>query len=1107
MKRILLPVETNDELTGITSLKNIGLVRVAPECTLARISELFRVDDKNDHDHAIPSPVSYIQYYNNKIRRMSCVRDANGNVTNSIENIERYYEWIGMIGILLLCELYSIRVTFKSIPLNASPLGRIFKESLENDVFFFTGRIENGAAITLEEIPVMCVNGEPMAFVHQSILLCPFKTYNKKALENVQWFNYRVTVQSINGINTSTDESEWVDLKNVLTADAMGNNLSPIGTLFDQCLDRLILSREGSDIGQRLTMVKNYFLEREGGARTQLTNLPPSELSVHFLGNDDFELPQGINLSVKSLSSITLNNGVRGPALTEKIAVINTGNIPNAIQCQFTYSRLYPTNTGDGRETRITILPPVTKELIIRDGEGSLEIVRMTYDVNELTSQNEKTIKVTMVYRVNDIPITFSKEYRDEDIIYFDSFPYLSVWPFVNLDEDRWQYYQVGIFKNSEIGFRPNFLGRGIQELESEHISFNVFEINNDNPSQKENIQSIINPIRTWEVCNTKKRVKFISCKFEDPITHNSEDFGVLYIDYKDAISPEVGAGDGTFRIGLDFGTTNTNCYGRTGATDSEPVPLYGNYLRAITKEPSIEEKNKIRDYCWITEDCVDSENSMIFSTAQIFNRPNTVNHQDALLDGKILFLDNEVLTNLSFGNLSLEGQGIFVNLKFGAAANAQKARNIFLKQLMINALLMGRLKGQDFYEIRLAYPYQKVFDDLQTQWSNIFLNDLQGVVGGNFIDLRKMNEASAVGEYFRAGIVADTDASSGIIDIGGGTTDISIWQGVPEPVNKGKTSIKYAGNKVISRSLFQSTNARFDITQMWNSEDSDALRERFRERVNGVDKNIDINDPCYLELQNILNVLLQREDVDFTQVLLQGNQYQRLIATMRLRYTLLFYLYANLLKKESEANKINLGNTHQIKLVGGGVNGLKFCIGNNDLRGFNQSAFGRFILKLIKKVTGMDEMYNLDITLTNSLNKEEVVRGILTAKILDNEEIPFGNPIEADIVDDTLIETITNEELGDFRNHLLDKLEEFKILLNLDAPLFRIDAQTNMIDCINFNNIDMIKSGLATNNLIENGSQISMNAPKCIVDECHLVLYMDYVLGDYFQNGVRRCV
>lgn len=255
-----------------------------------------------------------------------------------------------------------------------------------------------------------------------------------------------------------------------------------------------------------------------------------------------------------------------------------------------------------------------------------------------------------------------------------------------------------------------------------------------------------------------------------------------------------------SWKVGVDFGTSFTNVY--INRKDKvEPLPLENLNLKVT--DAAIDTRYTVLFEYFIPERFIPINKPLpLSSVLTMRGNPNpTLNHESPIYDGRIYNLDSKRLgsdwieTDLKWSNLSLN--------------------QLFLKHLALHITALAAKNGVQQIQWSLSYPsafstrnktqyiqsWQRLTEALETQTG---IRHLCPEL--NNLDYFR-TESLAIAQYF-----ADQEdynlVASTCIDIGGGTSDISIWQ---ENTLVHQCSVLLAGRDLFSQ--FLELNPKF-ITQ-----------------------------------------------------------------------------------------------------------------------------------------------------------------------------------------------------------------------------------------------------------------------------------------------------
>lgn len=377
----------------------------------------------------------------------------------------------------------------------------------------------------------------------------------------------------------------------------------------------------------------------------------------------------------------------------------------------------------------------------------------------------------------------------NREIVEIDNVPVLEIWP--NFKKTDWQVYYTYLVSPVQDMFYAVPYG--------DHISQQTVEKSSD-------IEK--------EITKTSHFPKIMVCKYKD--TSDYEEAGILLI--KD---PIVLFDDGkrTWNIGVDFGTSSTTAY-RYAIHDQQSIPQaieFTNRLLQVTE--SEEYRERLYDDFFSPKD----EETPFFSFFQYFSEKKI---SEPLLGGHIHFIPNYK----NFPN----AEEIFTNLKWSTEPDDNNRSQIFLQQLCLQCAAEAANEQVSNINWQFSYPIAFSDDDIggfKTIWHNI-TNECRSVTGLQFGEIKSEPESIASARFFastRQGEDALGAFATGAIciDIGGETSDISIWEN-----NKlcWQASLRLAGRSIFLDILKENTDflKQFDVSQS----DITLLQEASKKKV-----------------------------------------------------------------------------------------------------------------------------------------------------------------------------------------------------------------------------------------------------------------------------------
>ena len=224
-----------------------------------------------------------------------------------------------------------------------------------------------------------------------------------------------------------------------------------------------------------------------------------------------------------------------------------------------------------------------------------------------------------------------------------------------------------------------------------------------------------------------------------------------------------------TWAVGVDFGTSFTSIYMRKGNQNPEPFQLNPALLK-VTLGSEVESKefhdHIYRDF-FIPDVLEPLGNVPPMSTAiTTLGWQEPVNGvAQCMTEARIYY------PNLSFGKFS---QSVKTNIKW-ENIRYQKPFLSFLVRLISAQAAMENVQT---IEWSISYPSafsRAELNQYRVTWQNV-LNDIKGITGQTHTLKPLQTESIAFSKYF-ADILGQNMVHTTCIDVGGGTSDLSIWR------------------------------------------------------------------------------------------------------------------------------------------------------------------------------------------------------------------------------------------------------------------------------------------------------------------------------------------
>lgn len=376
-------------------------------------------------------------------------------------------------------------------------------------------------------------------------------------------------------------------------------------------------------------------------------------------------------------------------------------------------------------------------------------------------TQDGGSVKFSFTLPVSGADLQIEKVYRakgkqdGEGEILETDVPVIDIFP-NDLGENWRQYY---LFQSDSERFKvtPIFFTNNMEQISKE------YNANYSGQSQK--------------VCITS--ISGDNCFPEGlEIFYGNNKSGLILIDKRERNQPL----EDKWTIGIDFGTSNTNVYKKINE-DGSPKPWdcdFPNLTRCISKSKSDLRSKYFNDF-FIPTNKIDLP---ITTTIKMYSRDEDEN-KNILTDYFIYFPEDTIheFSELVLSNIKWDGE--IINTKY------------FLKNLLF--LVLVEVVDKYVANVQFAYSWPKAFSPetrniFQETWELVYnelvlsnkrvLNAKSPESGGNIISIQpptlNVSEGVAAGEFFASKLnlmhSSRLRIASVCLDVGGGTTDISVW-------------------------------------------------------------------------------------------------------------------------------------------------------------------------------------------------------------------------------------------------------------------------------------------------------------------------------------------
>lgn len=718
-----------------------------------------------------------------------------------------FAEWQGMIAAVALSNIFSamglnLSVSVMNISETENSAMCCVIMEMEKDRYY-----RRAVAGGQGKLFYICQNGIPFAVFHPEVGLCPMKQYDSSIFEGVlPWFER----------DTQNCHAGWKDIC--------------------QKLDAYSLSRVAAWAkGNNMMIYENYLQHKCG----PLQVLPNALAKIGSVANaeriDEVWLPRGTAFGTAMMAYLD-NAGQAQPMpnlFLDELMISSIGGKQNNRMIYNVQGGVKPVCFQNGVLDDHVPVPPFKKNVMDILSGCILQDLSFTAELS-----GEKGIKNVVVDVTFDTPTGVLKMQKiyDSGHIRQGSMPYLMLWPCIPMpaETNLWRSFYA-TWTHQVQGMTP------IQAEDGSNIPFV-----SGNLSYTWGNQGVVHDVyrptasnQDWPVCVGTAPFRYAVLTQVDDKTGSAKELGLIFMPHQETapvrklVTPAA-----PVKLAVDFGTTSTVCALSSSLFegDAKITLPFMDYSRCVTCDDSAARAN-VANNSWLG--CTDGTrdwkwNQKLFSIAQLFEQnPGVINRQvqadtskqEYYVDGRLFLASGNVLTNLA-GNCAgvadpLLAQQIMNDMKFNHTLNVMnyQAASLFLAGVYIYAVLyllkegLIPAPGADLVELRVSYPNNVTLDALKQNWgftqtilSKVMAPELLTPISTLLASPNRFyNEATAATAYQHrpgAGVSFTNDLVS--LDIGGGTSDISISNPGLHPDDVRNLSIRYAGREIMVSSLVE---------------------------------------------------------------------------------------------------------------------------------------------------------------------------------------------------------------------------------------------------------------------------------------------------------------
>lgn len=855
-----------DNLLASTNL-NPGLVPALETAAKGPISSPAGLDQIADSvqtnlqpaagntSHARPAMFAHITSFVANVRKAidAVIPGGAGYDSLDADTKKDFTEWQGMVAAVALNHVYSgkgLNLSIDTLTLGATHAEQCILMEISKYWDFKKPFAPSAAA--MNQIHYICQNGEPFAIFHPEIGLCPMKEYDAAIFDDVLPWHQKTDGDCHAGWSSFTE---------------------PKVTMDDFCLYRI----EWWAGKNGLVNFQKYIAGKKAN---------PAYIADQALAPATPSMPNAANINATwsgrgtafGTSMMLYQDAAKQPCgmpdlFLDTMMIADTGGDGNN-------KLVYNSSTGEQPITFAGKIPALANYAPVapfrKEAAKLLDTCvfdQISFSAN-MGGAGLESVKV-LVHILTNTNETFAieKEYASSQLR-LCKLPYVMVWPFLPMPAGLWkQYYATWREPVAAMGVPSlcNENGVSISSATGLRCEFNT---------TKDNVSRFTEPTDQWEVYTNAAPFRYAELT---DAAHNT--LGMIFVpEIPTMVGKPVNPGD-QVKLSIDFGTTSSICAMQSPLLNKgaiTPLP-FKDYSRTVTCADD-KAKEILDSQHWLGDlsRTPSGWNEKIFSVTQLFQRaggPNFAalpiggNHK-YYADGRLFLVSSGAIMGYAAAAKDVPNplgtQKIINDMKFlvaGAHPENYHAASLFLAGLYTYAVLylfdQNIVPGSGgFIDLCASYPNAVTLGALQANWRTAqgILNQLMAPtltsaiapVGGA---MQFYSEATAATAYHRFYLGSPLKTTNRLIsmDIGGGTTDISITNAPPAvpgaavTVNMRKVSVRYAGREIMVDSLIEyyrrfAPTADFDrntvfLARWGTAPDTTVLANQFIQTTNAAPK------------------------------------------------------------------------------------------------------------------------------------------------------------------------------------------------------------------------------------------------------------------------------
>jgi len=811
-------------------------------------------------------------------------------------------EWRGLLALLALAKYLNLPVSVKKVQITSSVGNQIFIDFPQ----------ENISGTSWGNIGVILYKDKPIGMLSPLTLVCTSPNYkNVIDSEKVRWYKDKDAklqdpIDKLGNKEKALLVMYLKDLQEEIRNHAIGSNIdNAIVGLIENFINEIGEVEEIKNIKQQ--PLSNEFSAVFKALLTSYSIIPPRTSDIGIKKNGklyilyDENMKEQLNREVRIYGDYTLDqvSNVREIIKeSEDIELIDVDKLFTQKIIKLDPDKIQLPGTYNKNNFIIPLKEDIFKIFTPDEINDNLEI----------EEEGKKVIvKFKINFRENGLTFIKEKEYKRErgDVILYDKFPIIAFWPFVAPNYPGYLFISEYIMMISLISVEPpTYISEenkgGVKNTE---LKFDVFEVN-EPPT-------------------------YIKVKY------NGDYAGFILVEQPETPQSQEKK---EWIVSIDFGTDNTTAFYREGEEKEKITP---QDLTKIISRPTDEELITAHLFNYFVPN---SHIPLPLVTAYRVFDPNRID-ENPLLHGNII-------VDVTEPDISGE---VKLNLKWSEEPEDRKLISAWINQFAFHIVSQAVKNGVKEIKFKFAYPTAlKNEGDYKRHFSGAIESLKKKVEKFIRIDDNIEWETESVASAKFYGVESFHGLLS--IDIGGGTTDISLWK--KDKLIK-QVSIRFAGRDIFIGKLF---HTKFGAK---------ILQELSRGKSEWIDTfNRFRNNPKVLSLK-LYNILKENEDEIIKKITsISGTDYFKIFRLiLGIGLLSIVYYSSKLISDVYEGDELSIR-------IGG--NGSKIIYWLENGKDLIERAYKKFL---------KSKNINIDLQISNE-PKEEVGKGLLNEIQLqvDNE-------------------------------------------------------------------------------------------------------------------------